>query len=144
MPVKNKETKHEHFLRKSAVVSIISMLIISFGLLNVAIYDTGHVVAFSPGLAFWVALVTLAAIAILVDFVKSNLKKVFWVEDVVGGFFGAVAYYFVFAAFGVLTSTTITGFVFGLLVLFVLFYLGFDAGHWVDTEVLRKNGISIN
>jgi len=141
---KVKETKHEHFVKKSAVVSVISMLIISFGVLNLAIYDTGHLVPVSFGMAFRVALVVLAAVAVLVDFAKSSLKSVFWVEDIVGGLFGAVAYLVVFAAFGVLTSTSIAGFVFGLLVLFIMFYFGFDAGHWIDVNVLKKSGVNIN
>jgi len=129
------EGKHEHWLKKSAIVAIIAAVITFLGGLNLLTYSAGHITPLGSSLSsapFWIALITLFVISTLVDFVKSSLKKAYWIENIVGSVFGAIGYAVVFAVAGVLTFSTIVGFVFGALMLMVLFYVGFMAGHTLD------------
>lgn len=145
--MKKKENKHEHWAKKSAIVAIIASVITFLGGLDLLIYTSGHIMPFPTSLLafpFWIAVITLFVIAVLVDYVKNNLKKVYWIEDIIGGIFGAVGYYSVFAIFGVVTFTTPSGFVVGAVILFVLFYIGFIVGHWIDKLLLKPAGIEIN
>jgi hypothetical protein len=141
-----KASKHEHWAKKSAIVAIIASVITFLGGLNLLIYSAGHITPLRLGLTtapFWIAVVTLFIIAVLVDYAANNLKKVCWIEDVVGAVFGALGYLAFFGALGVLAFATISGFIVGAIILFVLFYLGFQVGHTVDFT-LKQSGIDIN
>ncbi len=147
MASKKIETNHEHFVKKSFVVSVISAIIIALGVLNLSVYASGSVNALAAELSttsFWIAAVVLIVIALLVDYAKSSLKKVFWVEDIFGGIFGAVVYYAVISFFGTSIFTTAPGFVIGYVELFVFFYVGFAVGRALDNSVLKPAGININ
>ena len=141
------ESRHEHWFKKSIIVSIIASIVIALGVLSLNVYSLGHLTPFTGEIAsasFWIAAVALIIIALLVDFVASSLKKVFWIEDIVGGILGAFGYYLVVRAVAAAAYTTLFGFILGFVVLFALFYLGFAAGHWIDRNMLRKAGININ
>jgi magnesium-transporting ATPase (P-type) len=140
------ENKHEHWVKKSATVAIIASVITFLGGLNLLIYSAGHITPLRASAAsapFWIAIITLFVIAVLVDYIKTSLKNVFWVEDIVGGIFGALGYAVFFAALGIAAFATIAGFVLGAIVLFVLFYVGFVAGHSIDMA-LKEAGVNIN
>lgn len=140
------ENKHEHWVKKAAIVAIIASVITFLGGLNLLIYRTGHITQISPSLSsapFWIAAVTLIVIAFLVDYMKSGLKKIYWIEDIVGGAFGAFGYAAFFAALGVYAFTSIAGFAVGAIILFALFYLGFLSGHAIDLAI-KEMGQNIN
>ncbi len=140
------ENKHEHWVKKSAIVAIIASVITFLGGLNLLIYRAGHITTLQPNAGsapFWIAAITLIVIALLVDYIKSNLTKVYWIEDIVGGVFGAMGYAVFFAVLGVVAFTTIVGFFLGAVVLFVLFYIGFYIGHKIDLAV-KESGVNIN
>ncbi|MDE1866016.1 MAG: hypothetical protein KGH94_05270 [Candidatus Micrarchaeota archaeon] len=140
------QNKHEHWVKKSAIVAIIASVITFLGGLNLLTYSAGHITAIRASTSsapFWIAIVTLFVIAVLVDYIKSSLKNVFWIEDMAGGIFGALGYAVFFAALGVAAFSTIAGFVVGAVVLFVLFYVGFAAGHSIDMA-LKEAGVNIN
>lgn len=141
-----KDSKHEHWVKKSAIVAVIAAVITFLGGLNLLIYSYGHLTPLRASLVsapFWIAVVTLIVVAVLVDYIKSNLKKVYWVENICGGVLGAIGYFAFFGVLGILAFTTIAGFILGALVLFILFYGGFVVGHTLDM-VLRKAGVDIN
>lgn len=141
------ESKHEHWLRKSVIVAVIASVITFLGGLNLLIYTTGHVVGLTASVRsvpFWIAVVTLFVVAVLVDYARSNLKKVYWFENFVGALFGALGYYGVLGLIGVPTFTSISGFVLGAIELFALFYFGFMVGHLIDVTWLKPSGIEIN
>ncbi len=140
------EGKHEHWVKKAAIVAIIASVITFLGGLNLLIYSAGHITpirASASSAPFWIAIVTLFVIAVLFDYARNSLRKVCWVEDIVGGIFGALGYAVFFAALGVVAFSTIVGFVLGAIVLFVLFYVGFVAGHSIDLA-LKEAGVDIN
>jgi hypothetical protein len=142
----SKESKHEHWVKKSAIVAIIASVITFLGGLNLLIYVSGHITplqASASSAPFWIAIVTLFVIAVLVDYIKSSLKKVLWVEDIVGAIFGAIGYAVFFAVLSIAAFTTPSGFVLGAVVLFVLFYIGFYTGHTIDLA-LKESGVNIN
>jgi hypothetical protein len=142
----SRENKHEHWVKKSAIVAIIASVITFLGGLNLLIYSAGHITPISASASsapFWITVVTLFVIAVLVDYIKSSLKKVFWIEDLVGGVFGALGYAAFFAILGIAAFTTIAGFVVGAVILFVLFYVGFVEGHSIDMA-LKEAGLDIN
>jgi hypothetical protein len=146
VPADQLESKHEHWVKKSAIVAIIASVITFLGGLSLLTYIAGHITPLQASAAsapFWIAVVTLFVIAVLVDYIKSNLRKVYWIEDIVGGIFGALGYAVFFAALGVVAFTTIVGFVVGAIILFVLFYVGFVAGHSIDMA-LKEAGVDIN
>jgi|GEM_PF-6850764 hypothetical protein len=141
-----KQSKHEHWAKKSAIVAIIASIITFLGGLNLLIYSTGHITPFRSAVVtapFWIAIVTLFIIAILVDYAANNLKKVCWIEDIVGSIFATLGYLAFFGALGILAFTTIPGFVLGALVLFMLFYVGFQVGHTIDLG-LKEAGVNVN
>lgn len=137
---------HEHWVKKSAVVALIATVLVTLGAMSLVFSIAGHMTnsASIGAWPFWIAIVALAVVAILVDYAKNNSNKVFWVEDLFGGIFGALGYYGVFSLVGVFTASTIGGFVGSLIVLFVLFYVGFVVGNWVDYALLKRAGININ
>ena len=141
-----RENKHEHWVKKSAIVAIIASVITFLGGLNLLTYYAGHITPLRSDLTtapFWIAVIALFVIAILVDYIKSNLRRVYWVEDIVGGIFGALGYFAFFGALGIAAFVTITGFILGAVVLFVLFYVGFVVGHSFETA-LKQAGVDIN
>jgi len=142
----SKEGKHEHWVKKSAIVAIIASVITFLGGLNLLIYTAGHITplqASTSSAPFWIAIVTLFVIAVLVDYIKSSLKKVCWIENIVGAVFGAIGYAVFFAVLGINAFATTSGFVLGAIVLFVLFYIGFYVGHTIDLA-LKESGVDIN
>lgn len=149
MPKRTKieeQNKHEHWAKKSAIVAIISSVITYLGGFYILAYNASSVPSINnnlPLISFFISLIALFVIAVLVDYVRSNLKKVFWIEDIFGGIVGAVGYYGFFSAVGIYTFITAGGFLGGFIVLFVLFYFGFLVGHFVD-KILKQSGININ
>lgn len=150
MPKKKVSTnvnKHEHWLRKSVIVAVIAAVITFLGGLNLLIYSTGHITGLGASVRsepFWIAVITLFVVAVLVDYSKSDLKKVFWFENFMGAVFGALGYYGVLGLVGVPTFTSVGGFVLGAIELFALFYFGFMVGNLIDTVWLKPSGIDIN
>ena len=141
-----KENKHEHWIKKSAIVAIIASIITFLGGLSLLTYSAGHITPLRAGLTsapFWISIIALFVIAVLVDYAGNNLKRVCWIEDIVGSVFGSLGYLAFFGALGVATFTTISGFVLGAILLAVLFYFGFQVGHTIDMG-LKEAGIDIN